>query len=473
MKKTQVTPYKFAMNFIKALLTFVLCLAGSLSHAANNYQDWWWNPAQSGMGLNIGQQNDTIFVAWFNYGDDTKASFLTMGGVLSGNTLTGPLLRNTGPVPGPNYNPALVKQTTVGTATITFNSNNDATLTYSYDNKGGTMALQRFSFANPNLNQTWKVIDSLTLSGCANPSVNGELTATAIHKGQQGAGSNFTITTTQLDGSNMCLSSMMGQPSGSRFNATGTIVCEDGFSANVNIDDLNIQSEYLNLSYTFSEMQGNSNLRSCVRKGNMAGVVKKDSLPIYYSKTAVQNRLLNGLSKTFNVAGDCKGTFSITDSPAAKTTWNGQSVYAVGTTEIASIPNCAIGVSGTQTSITYYDMNFVELAKSHSDGSYSEYAKTSQPTSVKVGDTGTLGTWTHWNNTSKSEKYEIDIHSYIVEADTPTSVIFNLIDRTYPARNNQLEITSQLRFRLSSTGVLEWYSVTVDFANNKGHLVMQ
>jgi hypothetical protein len=90
-----------------------------------------------------------------------------------------------------------------------------------------------------------------------------------------------------------------------------------------------------------------------------------------------------------------------------------------------------------------------------------------------VGDTGTLGTWTHWNNTSKSVKYEIDIHSYVVEADTPTSVIFNLIDRTYPASNNQLEITSQLRFRLSSTGVLEWYSVTVDFANNQGRLVLQ
>jgi hypothetical protein len=118
-------------------------------------------------------------------------------------------------------------------------------------------------------------------------------------------------------------------------------------------------------------------------------------------------------------------------------------------------------------------MNFVELAKSFSDGSYSEYAKASQPTLIKVGDSGTLGTWTHWNNTSKSEKYEIDIHSYFVEADTPTSVIFNMIDRTYPASNNQLEITSQLRFRLSSTGVLDWYSVTIDFANNKGHLVMQ
>ena len=460
------------MTIIKTLLMWALCLASGLSHATNNYQDWWWNPAQSGMGLNVGQQNDSVFVAWFNYGDDTKASFLTMGGVLNGDTLTGTLNRGTGPVPGPNYNPALVKQTAVGTATLTFNSNTDATLTYSYDNKSGSMALQRFTFASPNLNQTWKTIESSTLSGCANPSANGEQTVTAIVKGQQGTGSNFTITSTQLDGSNMCVSSMTGQPAGSRFSATGKIVCEDGFSAKFNMDDLNIQSNYLNVSYTFSEIQGNSNLRSCLLKGNMAGVVQKETLASYDLKTAFQNRILQGATKTFNVMGDCKGTFTISDSPAAKTTWNGQAVYAVGTTEIVNISNCSLGFSGTQSNITYYDMYFVEIAKTHSNGTYSDYVKSSQPSTVKVGDAGTLGTWTRWNNTSKSSKVESDVHSYIVEPDTATSIIFNVIDHTY-GYNNQLDVTSQIRYRLSSTGVLEWHSVTVDFANNQGRLVLQ
>jgi len=448
----------------------LLLLTGGLSHAANNYQDWWWNPAQSGMGLNIGQQNDTIFVAWFNYGDDTKASFLTMGGVLNGNTLTGPLLRNTGPVPGPNYNPAQVKQIAVGTATITFNSNNDATLTYSYDNKGGTMALQRFSFAEPNFNQTWTVIDAYTNTGCMNSSLNGSVTKAQSIRSQKGTGSNFTFTINDLDGANMCIAAMSFQPTGSRGTASGTAACEGEFGAQVTFDDLSIQANYLNFSYTVTGMNSD---RSCIQKGTVSGVVKKENTPTYDIKAALQNRILKGDSKTFNVSGDCKGTFSITDSPAAKTTWNGQPVYAVGTTEIVSIPNCAIGISGTQTSITYYDMNFVEVAKSHSDGSYSEYVKTSQPNAVKVGDSGILGTWTHWNNTSKSVKYEIDVISYSVEADTATSMIFNLIDRTYPASNNQLEITSQLRYRLNSSGILEWYSVTVDFANNKGHLFLQ
>jgi len=458
------------MKLVRYLSLLLFIFTGSFSHAANNYQDWWWNPAQSGMGLNVGQQNESIFVAWFNYGDDTKASFLTMGGILNGNTLTGTLYRNTGPAPGPNYNPAQVKQTAVGTATLTFNSNTDAALTYSYDNKSGSMALQRFSFANPNLNQTWTVIDTFTNTDCTNSNMNGSLTKAQTIKSQTGTGSNFTFTINDLDGANMCIAAMSFQPAGSRGTATGTAACEGGFGAKITFDDLSIQADYLNFSYTVTGMNSD---RTCIQKGTMAGVVKKETLASYDFKTAFQNRILQGASKTFNVTGICKGTLSITDSPAAKTTWNGQAAYAVGTTQISNMPNCSMNLGGSQSNITYYDMNFVELAKSHSDGSYSEYVKTSQPLSFKVGDTGTLGTWTHWNNTGKSEKYEIDIHSYTVEADTPTSVIFNLIDRTYPARSNQLEITSQLRFRLSSTGVLEWHSVTIDFADNKGRFILQ
>jgi hypothetical protein len=442
---------------------------GGISHAANNYQDWWWNPAQSGMGLNVGQQNDSIFVAWFNYGDDTKASFLTMGGVLNGNTLTGTLYRGTGPVPGPNYNPAQVKQTAVGTASLTFNSNNDATLTYSYDNKGGTMALQRFSFAEPNFNQTWTVIDSYTNTNCTNSSLNGTVTKAQIIRSQKGTGSNFTFAINDLDGTNMCIASMSFQPTGSRGTASGTATCDGGFGALITFDDLTIQGGYLNFSYTVNNM---INDKSCIQKGSMSGVLKKDAPPAYDIKTAFQNRIIKGASKTFNVTGDCKGTISQTDSPAAKTIWNNQAVYAVGNTHINSIPNCSLGFSGTQTSITYYDLDFVELAKFHSDGSYSEFVKSPRPNSVTVGDSGTLGTWTHWNNTGKTNLYERDVMSYVIEPDTSSSVIVNLIDRTYD-NNNQLEITSQLRFRLDSTGVLEWVSATVDFANNKGHLFMQ
>jgi hypothetical protein len=443
-------------------------LASGLSHANNNYQDWWWNPAQSGMGLNVGQQNDTIFVAWFNYGDDSKASFLTMGGVLSGNTLTGTLFRGTGPVPGPNYNPALVKQTAVGTASITFNSNTDATLTYSYDNKSGSMALQRFSFAAPNLNQSWLALETNTFTNCSNPNFNGSSSEIRNIKIEKANGTNFTITSASLDGKDVCVAPVAGQYSGSRLSATGTVVCNGAGGGFLKIDDLTIQSDFLNFLYTITGAPWDP---SCSQKGAITGVVKKDNLASYDFKTAFKNRILQGTSKTFNVTGVCQGTFSITDSPAAKTIWNGQAAYAVGTTEIVNMPNCHLQWN-SQSHITYYDLNFVEIAKTHSDGSYSEYAKSSQPMSVKAGDTGSLGTWTRWDNTSKSSKRKTDVHSYVVEADTTNSVIFTETDRTYD-NNNQLELTSQFRVRLNAAGILEWVSATVDLANNQGRMVFQ
>jgi predicted small secreted protein len=234
-------------------------------------------------------------------------------------------------------------------------------------------------------------------------------------------------------------------------------------------EDLSIQADYLNFSFTAS---GNSTDKSCVQKGNMTGIVKKDDIPIYDYKTASQNRILKGASKTFSITGDCKGTFSITDSPAAKTTWNGKIVYAVGTTEIVTLNNCALGVSDTQTSINYYDMNFMPLAKISSRGTYSEYVSTSQLNFVKVGDSGTLGTWYTWDNSNKSHLGNFDVMSYTVEPDTATSVIVNTLDHSV-LDTNQNDNNTQLRFRLTSAGDLEWVSVTIDFPATKGRLVFQ
>jgi hypothetical protein len=128
--------------------------------------------------------------------------------------------------------------------------------------------------------------------------------------------------------------------------------------------------------------------------------------------------VLQGFSKTFNVSGDCTGAFAITENRAAKTVWNGHFVYAVGTTEIVNLNNCRLGVSGTQTSMTYYDSRLLDLAHLHFNDCFSDYAASPHPTLVNVGDTGSLETWTHWNNASRSRKHETNVHTYIVEPDS-------------------------------------------------------
>lgn len=96
----------------------LLCLLTGQSHAAD-YQDFSWNPSMSGMGWNISQQNNTVFMAWFNYAADGKASFLTFSGDLNAaNKVQGNLNRTTGTPPQPNYNPASISTVPVGTASL-------------------------------------------------------------------------------------------------------------------------------------------------------------------------------------------------------------------------------------------------------------------------------------------------------------------------------------------------------------------
>jgi hypothetical protein len=126
---------------------------GSLA-AATNYQDLWWAaPAasESGWGINLTHEGDTIFATWFTYDVDRSPLWLvvtapkTAPGVYSGT-----LYRTTGPafnaVP---FNPANVKATAVGTATFTFSDGNNATFAYTVNGVSQAKAITREIFHNP------------------------------------------------------------------------------------------------------------------------------------------------------------------------------------------------------------------------------------------------------------------------------------------------------------------------------------
>ena len=96
----------------------LLAILATTAGATTNYQDWWWNPALSGMGWNIGQQDNTITVAWYLYDSTENPTFLTLAGPLVGNAVEGTLFESFGPPPGPGYNPADVERIDVGTAQL-------------------------------------------------------------------------------------------------------------------------------------------------------------------------------------------------------------------------------------------------------------------------------------------------------------------------------------------------------------------
>ncbi len=153
---------------------------------ATNYQDLWWNPQESGWGINFTHQGDIIFATWFTYDAarqpwwliallDKKASGVYAGPV---STVSGPPF-NAVPFP-PGGSPGGAVETEVGTATVTFAHGNSATFAYTVNGTTQTKSLARQVFAPPGtvctpLDASKAFVDQFVdLSGRAN---RGEITS--------------------------------------------------------------------------------------------------------------------------------------------------------------------------------------------------------------------------------------------------------------------------------------------------------
>jgi hypothetical protein len=206
--------------------------------SATNYQDWWWNPSQSGHGVNIGQQGNTIFASWFFYDQTGAGMWLTMAGTLVGNAVTGDLHRTTGPALGMPFNPNQVIRTPVGQATFTFADPNNATLSYTVYGVLGTISLVRFTFAPLPIDGVYLGGDIGVTSGCLNPSNNGSKALEAAFVVST-SGSAIAIQEYQT---NNIVCTALGQyaQNGSRISAQGTFGCTSGVGGTWSSNDITI-----------------------------------------------------------------------------------------------------------------------------------------------------------------------------------------------------------------------------------------
>lgn len=123
---------------------------------AYNYQDLWWaSPAgsESGWGMNLTHQGNTIFATWFTYSLDGTPLWLSATApktAATPATYEGTLYRTSGPpfsaVP---FLPAGVTATAVGKATFTFTNGNTGTFAYTVNDVSQSKAITREIFALP------------------------------------------------------------------------------------------------------------------------------------------------------------------------------------------------------------------------------------------------------------------------------------------------------------------------------------
>ena len=125
-----------------------------------NLTDLWWNPDESGWGVNISQHGSgVIFATWFFYGDDGKPVWYVMPEgrwSTDGMLYQGPVYRTSGPpfcyggepCLHPDFDPSKVVATLVGEASISVNGANfdRISMDLTIDGKSMSRVLRRQSF---------------------------------------------------------------------------------------------------------------------------------------------------------------------------------------------------------------------------------------------------------------------------------------------------------------------------------------
>lgn len=174
----------------------------------------------------------------------------------------------------------------------------------------------------------------------------------------------------------------------------------------------------------------------------------------------------SGLSQSYTVTGSCmeSGTDSFTTA-STPAVFEGVAGFSYTHTGTVSTSNCAAAPS-TYTETIFLDSNYDVLGTSGTG--YYTVGSEAYPVTARVGDTGTIGTATHYTSSTKATSTGYSMRSYIIEPDTATTILLNRIKRTYNT-SGVLVSTTQIRFRITATGSVKL--VSGDYVSGGTHLI--
>jgi len=117
---------------------------------ALNYQDIWWNPNESGWGLNLSHQGESLAGAMYTFDTDRKGLWILLQNVVRAGdgSYTGDLLRFRG---SPFFSVPFSIETPVkvGTMRLEFTSGDEGRIDFSVDGVAVSKTMQRLVFGSP------------------------------------------------------------------------------------------------------------------------------------------------------------------------------------------------------------------------------------------------------------------------------------------------------------------------------------
>jgi DNA-binding beta-propeller fold protein YncE len=118
-----------------------------------NYQGMWWNPSESGWGLDIAQQGNTFFAAWFTYDEFGHPAWFVMPSgkpnSSDGSSFNGTLYRVAGSPYASPFDSSRTDAKVVGVLSVQFNDADNGTMEATVNSARVTKAITRQVFAPP------------------------------------------------------------------------------------------------------------------------------------------------------------------------------------------------------------------------------------------------------------------------------------------------------------------------------------
>jgi hypothetical protein len=262
------------MRSIFAALLCSFCGLASATSATTDYSDLWWNPSESGWGVNVTQQDTVLFATFFVYGSNGAPTWfvapdveLTGSVQINGASPTpvfqGTLYQTTGPYFGTAFNPASVTSRVVGTITFTTTGASTATVSYSVDGTTVTKAVERQTWRSENLAGIYVGASTGTWSSCG-----------AARNGYQEAYSTYTVTqdgvhvTIREDSTaGTCTYTGVASSAGRLGTITGTGLCSDGINQSFTASEVQVSPPALTMKFAATGIGS-----TCTYSGRLGGL---------------------------------------------------------------------------------------------------------------------------------------------------------------------------------------------------------
>lgn len=231
-----------------ALLACGFSLPASATTSSIDYTDIWYNPAESGWGINIIQQGATLFATIFVYSADRTPHWFVASEMNGGpNSFSGTLFQTSGPAYTGPWTGG-VTAPAVGNINVSFNGVNSGTLTYTASGVTVTKSISRQSFRANSLGGAYYG-GFVAHTNCTPPSAAVQGPFTIAH-----SGTSVSMTLTS-NGATICTMNGTYTAQGRLATITGASACA-GATGNFTISEVDASKNGINGVFTMSDSNG-------------------------------------------------------------------------------------------------------------------------------------------------------------------------------------------------------------------------